>query len=590
MSTIYGIQDTGAADSQLGMQVPATPDLVPFWESTSDIVLAASTPLESISFKGGPNWTSANNTFDVFLLAVSGNARNTVAHGVISEPADGQAQGEKIYTAALSNQVIPAGTYRLAVGGTAGTGFFVNCETGPSGCKQRLYYDRATNAWSGLPGYAGDEPTQQMILYATFGDPVGGGTAPTLSSVSDTTPSIGAQITLTSANNSFAASGNVVMFGATQQSIVSESAGSIVATFNPGTVKLGGSADITVTVGALTSSGIACTVQPPAGWVTSWVDLVAPLVPVGQRPSGSPDVQAGGQFAWSNSAVTAYADGHWSANTAPQATQALYWDPVGGYQAQFSLTITDATAPADTTAPIISGATAGTVTSSGCQPAATVNEAGTLTYALYAQGATPTAAQVEVGTGALSAAVSSPVAAGVAHQFPAITGQPASTPRRLAFVARDTAGNLSTSPTYVDFSTAVAPAGPDTVAPVVYAPAPLTISLPPGSVSVSRTESVVQAWLSLWSANDAVVGNLAVSNDCPATLLVSASPITVTGTASDGTNTGSATSQIVLQVALEAAPGVSPDAGIYEASAYQWERVGSASNALDMKSKDSGTL
>ena len=100
----------------------------------------------------------------------------------------------------------------------------------------------------------------------------------------------------------------------------------------------------------------------------------------------------------------------------------------------------------DTTAPVLTSPTAGSITSTSVTPSVTTDEANGTAYArVYANGATPTAAQVVSGTGVTPVASASSVSVGSTGpiSFGPITGLTAGTDYELFFAHEDAAGNVS---------------------------------------------------------------------------------------------------------------------------------------------------
>ena len=118
-----------------------------------------------------------------------------------------------------------------------------------------------------------------------------------------------------------------------------------------------------------------------------------------------------------------------------------------------------ASASGDTTAPVLTSPTAGSVTSTSVTPSVTTDEANGTAYArVYANGATPTAAQVVSGTGVTPVASASSVSVGStgAISFAAITGLTAGTDYELFFAHEDAAGNVSNASSVGFTTTALA--------------------------------------------------------------------------------------------------------------------------------------
>ena len=100
----------------------------------------------------------------------------------------------------------------------------------------------------------------------------------------------------------------------------------------------------------------------------------------------------------------------------------------------------------------------------------------------------------------------------------------------------------------------------DANAPIVSAPADMTITLPAGSTGpVPATDPAIAAWLASATANDPEEGSLTVSNNAPADFPVGTTPVTFTATDSCG-NSGAATANVIIQVADNNTPVVTAPA------------------------------
>ena len=100
----------------------------------------------------------------------------------------------------------------------------------------------------------------------------------------------------------------------------------------------------------------------------------------------------------------------------------------------------------------------------------------------------------------------------------------------------------------------------DANAPVVTAPADLTITLPPGSTDpVPATDSEIAAWLASATAVDPEEGNLTVGNNAPASFPIGTTPVTFTATDSCG-NEGTAAANVIVLVADNNVPVVTAPA------------------------------
>ena len=100
----------------------------------------------------------------------------------------------------------------------------------------------------------------------------------------------------------------------------------------------------------------------------------------------------------------------------------------------------------------------------------------------------------------------------------------------------------------------------DANAPIVTAPADLTITLPAGSTGpVPATDPDIVAWLALATATDPEEGSVAVSNNAPADFPVGTTPVTFTASDSCG-NSGAATANVIILVADNNIPVVTAPA------------------------------
>jgi len=109
----------------------------------------------------------------------------------------------------------------------------------------------------------------------------------------------------------------------------------------------------------------------------------------------------------------------------------------------------------------------------------------------------------------------------------------------VTFSATDTAGATGTA-------TSTATVNDTNTAPVVNAPAPLTLTVSAGTMSVPADDPAIAAWLASASANDDEDGQLSVSNDAPANFPLGAT--TVTFIATDSCNvSSSSTSTVTIQ-------------------------------------------
>ncbi len=94
-------------------------------------------------------------------------------------------------------------------------------------------------------------------------------------------------------------------------------------------------------------------------------------------------------------------------------------------------------------------------------------------------------------------------------------------------------------------------------APVVTAPAPLTITVAQGTTSVPASDPAIQAFLAAATASDAEDGTLTVSNDAPANFGVGTTTVTFSATDSCGLNR-TATSTVTIEVVGNTAPVLTP--------------------------------
>ena len=106
-------------------------------------------------------------------------------------------------------------------------------------------------------------------------------------------------------------------------------------------------------------------------------------------------------------------------------------------------------------------------------------------------------------------------------------------------------GSPSGSPLTTTGTSTVTAVDPNTP-PAVTAPAPITITVPPGTTSVPATDPAIAAFLASGSANDAQDGPLAVSNDAPTDFLLGTTAVTFNATDSCGA-TGSDTSTVTIE-------------------------------------------
>lgn len=128
----------------------------------------------------------------------------------------------------------------------------------------------------------------------------------------------------------------------------------------------------------------------------------------------------------------------------------------------------------------------------------------------------------------------------------------------VTFSAEDSVGAIGTAD-----STLTVNETPNT-APVVSAPAPITITVPQGTISVPATDPAIAAFLADASANDAEDGQLAVADDAPADFPLGTTTVTFSATDFCGA-TGSNTSTVTIEEeAANEAPTADPN-GPYSA-------------------------
>ncbi len=135
-----------------------------------------------------------------------------------------------------------------------------------------------------------------------------------------------------------------------------------------------------------------------------------------------------------------------------------------------------------------------------------------------------------------------------------------------------TDGELSTSETRIVNVVAV----PDTVAPVITDPNNLNVSIPFGDIELSRDHVLVQQWLSQVSASDDIAGQVAVAHNIPLSMLLADSPIAVTFSATDGTNSSTLIRNINISEAPAASAAPMVAAGrvdAFEQKRGAWHRV-----------------
>lgn len=548
------------------------------------LAIAAGETAATLQFSGVPEWASANNVMRLFLLRDNGgNTFDIVGYGDISEPLTGEALNSVESWRSVALGVQPgAGVYRLGLLAVAGT-WAVSVADYGSGARSRGPAFTTSGTWT-RDGY--NSETGRMLLAANVSPASGGSPAPSVSSVSSTSPAHGSTLRINISNG--AATGKTATFGGLAQPVVSEAAGYLDVTFTPPAgIGFGDAGNLVVSSGGQQSAPVSLTVQPPTGWA-SWVQLTS-LAPSGSRPVGSPqDLQVGGRIAWQSALVTFNADATASTDSAPQTTQAMYWDASTGYSNVFAITLQDAAV----TAPVVSGQTAGAITSSTCQPAAQLSEGGTLHYALFPDGGAPAdqgarVAAIKQGTGAL-ASDQAAVSAGVLHPFPLVAGLSSATAYDLWFVGVGSGGD--SADVRVDFSTASA--GADTTPPVVSAPAPLTVTLGPGEISILASDPRIAPWLAAASATDA--GGPAqpvVSHNCPSTLLLSMTPYTITWSATDNAGlVGTASAQLHLEGSAAVVPITGAARGIFRPVGSVWQCVGQENDPTDSKRLADGQI
>lgn len=110
----------------------------------------------------------------------------------------------------------------------------------------------------------------------------------------------------------------------------------------------------------------------------------------------------------------------------------------------------------------------------------------------------------------------------------------------VTFTAKDAAGNSGTAT-----ATVTVTATPDTILPVVTAPASITVATAAGATSVAKTNATIAAFLVGATATDniGVVG--AITNNAPATFPVGVTTVTFTATDAAG-NKGTATATVTV--------------------------------------------
>jgi hypothetical protein len=222
-------------------------------------------------------------------------------------------------------------------------------------------------------------------------------------------------------------------------------------------------ADATV-VGEDNASGNETQAQITTGTNGSWVVLVV---------ANSPDVAVTSQTCTSPGALTARAEklstggtdtsiAHASAEKATAgATGAFTWAQTNGISGSWAYAIKPE--PADTTAPVLTGQTVGTITSVGGRPAVTTDEAnGTAYMVVVADGNTPSVAQIKAGqnsSGAAALAAQNQAVSGTGVQtFSQVAGLSGNTAYDVWFVHTDAATNNSTA-VKADFTTLIAYTG-----------------------------------------------------------------------------------------------------------------------------------
>jgi uncharacterized delta-60 repeat protein len=157
--------------------------------------------------------------------------------------------------------------------------------------------------------------------------------------------------------------------------------------------------------------------------------------------------------------------------TGSSGTAQLEWafndNDEGGAHIGSGLTPVAVIAP-DTTAPSFDVApTAGSLTTKGFTPSASLDEAGTIYYVVVASSATaPSVAQVIAGNNAtngmaLSSGETTLASAPFTTSFSAITGLSTNTAYDVYFAAKDSAGNRQAAATKVSVTTAAPPVAPD---------------------------------------------------------------------------------------------------------------------------------
>ena len=253
----------------------------------------------------------------------------------------------------------------------------------------------------------------------------------------------------------------------------------------------------------------------------------------------------------------------------------------------------------DTTPPTFDVApAAGSLSTSGFTPSASLNESGTLYYAVVASGETaPSVAQVKLGQNASSAAAlasgnSAAITGNFDASFSAISSLSSNTAYDVYFVAKDAANNDQTSVTKVVVTTAATTAAP--TPPVLDASKSPTLGTTAANLSAPSNSSTANSVLVsslIDSVNGAGLDNYSDANS-------DAAGIAITGVNSNGTlyystdagtnwsqlsGTVSATSALALHADANTRVYFQPSTGftgsLTDAITFKaWDRTGSFSN------------
>ncbi|MEX2230409.1 MAG: HYR domain-containing protein, partial [Dehalococcoidia bacterium] len=130
----------------------------------------------------------------------------------------------------------------------------------------------------------------------------------------------------------------------------------------------------------------------------------------------------------------------------------------------------------------------------------------------------------------------------------------------VTFSAADAAGNTGTATAVVTVTEAAAP---DTTAPVVTAPAGITVEVAAGALGAPKTQADIAALLAGATATDDVDASVTVSNNAPAIFPVGATTVTFSATDAAG-NTGTAAAVVTVTEAAAPAPTPSEGEGTFD--------------------------